>query len=74
MGDLHNPSYSHFIPTSFPSLTEVHFPYPPTWTCLLMYIIFILIQIKFDIDTNNNELLKKYENIKGEREKKVDCH
>ncbi len=58
MGDMHNPSYSHFIHTSFLTPTEVHFPYPPTSRCLFMYIVFILIQIKFDIDINNNELLK----------------
>jgi hypothetical protein len=29
-----------------------------------MFMIFILIQIKFDIDINNNELLKKYGNIR----------
>jgi hypothetical protein len=27
-------------------------------------MIFILIQIKFDIEINNNELLKTYENIR----------
>jgi hypothetical protein len=34
-----------------------------------MCMSFILIQIKFDIDINNDELLKPYENI---RRKKVD--
>jgi hypothetical protein len=33
-----------------------------------MSMVFILIQIKFDIDINNDEPLKKYENIK------IDCH
>jgi len=29
-----------------------------------MSMVFILIQIKFDIDINNDELLKNYENIR----------
>jgi hypothetical protein len=33
-------------------------------TGLFMSMVFILIQIKFDIDINNDELLKKYENIR----------
>jgi hypothetical protein len=39
--------------------------------CLFMSLKCILIKIKFDIDINNNELLKKYENI---RKKQIDHH
>jgi hypothetical protein len=50
---------------SFPNNYHITFPYPPTWIwkdtlnmCLFMSTILILIQIKFDIDINNHELLK----------------
>jgi hypothetical protein len=36
-----------------------------------MFMIFILIQIKFYIDINNDELLKKYRNIRRENKKLV---
>jgi hypothetical protein len=32
--------------------------------CLFMSMLFILIQIKFDIDINNDGLWKPYENIR----------
>lgn len=46
--------------------------------CLFMSIIFVTIQIKFeidmDIDTNNDELLKAISEHKRGKKRKVDCH
>jgi hypothetical protein len=40
---------------------------------LFRFMIFILIQIKFDIEINNNELLKKYENIRKIKMRTITC-
>jgi hypothetical protein len=39
--------------------------------CLLKFMIFILIQIKFDINTNNDELLRTICEHKKRKEKKI---
>jgi hypothetical protein len=39
-----------------------------------MSMIFILIQIKFDSDINNDELLGNHMGTQEEKKKKVDCH
>jgi hypothetical protein len=43
----------------------------PTNMCYFMFMIFILIQIKFDIEINNDELLKT---IWEHKREKIDCH
>jgi hypothetical protein len=40
--------------------------------CLFMSIVFILIQIKFDIHINNDELFKTI--WKHKKKNKIDCH
>jgi hypothetical protein len=46
--------------------------------CFFMSIIFVTIQIKFeidmDIDTNDDELLKTISEHKRRKTRKVDCH
>jgi len=39
--------------------------------CPLMPVVFILIQIKFDIDTNNDELLETISKHRNERKKLI---
>ncbi len=41
--------------------------------CVFMFMIFILSQIKFDIDINNDELLKTIWEHK-KRKNRIDCH
>jgi hypothetical protein len=45
-------------------------------TCLFISMIFILIQIKFDVKRNNDELLENIWEHKGKKKKKkkVDCN
>jgi hypothetical protein len=68
------------IPTSFPSLStsllSLHHSMDMKRkinVCIFMSIIFILIQIKFDSDINNDESLRNHMGTQEEKNK-VDCH
>lgn len=62
---------SFLITTSLLSLTHQH-GYEKTLICLFMCVKFISIQIKLEIDVNNDELLKTI--WEHTRKKIVNCH